>query len=51
MSRTFREWSPEQTWMFPPSSQDGLPENHLVYFLMDVWTQLDRSPIVALYDS
>jgi len=51
MSRTFREWSPEQTWMFPPSPQDWLPENHLVYFLMDVSTQLDLSPIVASYDS
>ncbi len=51
MSRTFREWSPEQMWMFPPSPQDWLPENHLVYFLMDVSTQLDLAPIVASYDS
>jgi len=37
--------------MFPPSPQDWLPENHLVYFLRDVSTQLDLSPIVASYDS
>ena len=38
MSRTFREWSPEQMWMFPPSPQDWLPENQRVYFLMAVST-------------
>lgn len=51
MSRTFREWSPEQSWLFPPSPQDWLPENHLVYFLMDVSEQLDLSPMIESYDS
>ena len=41
MSRTFREWSPDQSWLFPPSPQDWLPDGHLVYFLMDVSEQLD----------
>ena len=51
MSRTFREWSPDQSWLFPPSPQDWLPDGHLVYFLMDVSEQLDRSPIMEKYDS
>ena len=51
MGRTFREWTPDQNWLFPPSPQDWLPENHLVYFLMDVSEQLDLSPIIESYDS
>ena len=51
MSRTFREWNPDQSWLFPPSPQDWLPDGHLVYFLMDVSEQLDLSPIMKKYDS
>ena len=51
MSRTFREWSPDQSYLFPPSPQDWLPKNHLVYFLMDVSDQLDLSVMIESYDS
>ncbi len=51
MSRTFREWNPDQNWLFPPSPQDWLPDGHLVYFLIDVSEQLDLSPIMEKYDS
>jgi transposase len=51
MSRKFREWSPHQNYLFPPSSQDWLPPNHLVYFLLDVSEQMDLSPILDDYDS
>ena len=51
MSRKFREWRPDQNYLFPPSPQDWLPENHLVYFLLDVSEQIDVSPIFADYDS
>jgi transposase len=51
MSRKFREWSPQQSWMFPPTVQDWLPENHLVYFLLDASEHLDLSPILNSYDS
>ncbi len=51
MSRKFREWSPQQSWMFPPTLQDWLPENHLVYFLLDASEHLDLSPILKSYDS
>lgn len=49
MSRKFREWSPNQAWLFPPSPQDWLLKNHLVYFLLDVSGQIDISPIVKDY--
>lgn len=51
MSRKFREWSPDASWLFPASPQDWLPENHLVYFLLDVSRQIDMSAIVDDYDS
>jgi transposase len=50
MSRTYRHWSPEQAWMFPPSPRDWLPEEHLVYFLMDVTGQVDLSAIFVHYE-
>ena len=36
MSRKFREWQPDAGWLFPPSPRDWLPEEQLVYFLLDV---------------
>jgi transposase len=51
MSRKFREWSTDQHWLFPPSPQDWLPADHLVYFLLDVSEQIDISPIVDDYES
>jgi len=50
MSKRYRKWSPDQEWLFPPSPRDWLPENHLVYFLMDVTGQVDLSPIFAHYE-
>lgn len=49
MSRKFRDWSPAQSWLLPPSPQDWLPEKHLVYFLLDVSEQVDLSPILQAY--
>jgi transposase len=51
MSRKFREWRPDQNYLFPPSPQDWLPANHLVYFLLDVSEQIDMAPIFADYES
>ena len=51
MTRKFREWTPDQHYLFPPSPHDWLPQNHLVYFLLEVSEQIDISPIVADYDS
>ena len=51
MSRKFRDWAPGQSLLFPPSPQDWLAENHLVYFLLDVSEEIDLSPILQGYDS
>jgi transposase/cell division septum initiation protein DivIVA len=50
MSKTYRDWSPDQAFLFPPSPQDWLPEDDLVYFLLDTVVTLDLSPIFAHYE-
>jgi len=49
MSKTFRPWNPDQSFLFPPSPRDWLPENHLVYFLLDVIPQMNLQPILQPY--
>lgn len=51
MARKFREWTPDQDYLFPPSTRDWLPQNHLVYFLLEVSQQIDIRPILDDYDS
>jgi transposase len=50
MSTTSREWSPDQSFLFPPAPQDWLPENDLVSFLLDTMATIDLSPIYASYE-
>jgi len=50
MSKTYRDWSTDQTYLFPPSPQDWLPEGDLVYFLLDTVATLDLTPIFAYYE-
>ena len=50
MAKTYRPYCPEQLYLLPPSLQDWLPENHLVYFVSDVVDQLDLSEIESYYE-
>jgi transposase len=50
MSKTYRDWSPNQPSFFPPSPQDWLPEDDLVYFLLDTIATIDLTPIFAHYE-
>jgi transposase len=50
MNKTYRDWSSDQTYLFPPSPRDWLPEGDLVYFLTDTVATLDLSPIFAHYE-
>ncbi len=50
MSKTYRDWSPNQVYLFPPSPQDWLSEGDLVYFLLDTVTALDLAPIFDHYE-
>lgn len=47
--KSFRPWNPEQTLLFPPSPVEWLPENHLVFFLLDLAAELDLEAIHAVY--
>src|SRR5215203_2353765 len=50
MPKTYRDWSTDQTYLFPPSPHDWLPEGDLVYFLLDTVATLDLSPLFAHYE-
>jgi transposase len=50
MNKTYRDWSTDQAYLFPPSPQDWLPEGDLVYFLLDTVATLDLTPIFAHYE-
>jgi transposase len=50
-AKTFRPWNPEQTLLLPPSPVEWLPENHLVFFLLDLSSDLDLSAIYAVYEA
>jgi transposase len=48
--KTYRPYTPRQSYLLPPSPQDWLPEGHLAYFILDLVTQLDLSRIYAYYE-
>lgn len=50
MRKTYRPWNPDQQWLLPPSVHDWLPENDLVYFILDTVNELDISAITAKYE-
>ena len=45
--KTFRPWLPGQTHLMPPSPIEWLPNDHLVFFLLDLPDELDFSAIMA----
>ena len=47
--KSFRPWNPEQTLLLLPSPVDWLPDNHLVFFLLDLAGELDLEEIHAVY--
>jgi len=50
MGKTYRPWNPNQQWLLPPSVQDWLPENDMVYFILDTVNELDISAITQKYE-
>ena len=50
MTKTYRDWSTDQAYLFPPSPHDWLPEGDLVYFLLDTVATLDLTPIFDHYE-
>ncbi len=52
MSKTYRAYAPDQSFLLPPSPRDWLPEEHLAYFILDVMEELKPGlrPIYAYYE-
>jgi len=50
MSKTYRQWNPNQQYLLPLSVRDWLPENDLVYFMLDTVNELDISAITQKYE-
>lgn len=50
MSKTFRPWDVDQTWLLPRSVHEFVPPGHLAHFVRDtVREALDLSAIVGVY--
>ncbi len=49
MSKTFHSWNIDQMLLLPITPVDWLPENHLVFFLLDLVAELDLFEIHAYY--
>lgn len=43
--KCFRPWTPDQSYLLPPSPRDWLPPEHLAYFVLEVVNELDLSKI------
>jgi transposase len=51
MSKTFRPWDVDQTWILPPSLSDFVPAGHVAHFIRDtVRNDLDLSAILDCYE-
>jgi transposase len=50
MTKTYRDWSTDQNYLFPPSPHDWLPEGDLVSFLLDTAATLDLAPFFEHYE-
>ena len=49
MSSNFITTNRDQQYLFPPSVQDWLPEDHLARFVVDIVSQLNTQPLSAAY--
>ena len=50
MGKTYRSWDPDQAYLLPPAPEDWLPEDDLVYFVLDTVRELDLSAIKRTYE-
>ena len=50
MSKTFRPWDVDQSWLLPPSVHEFVPAGHLAHFVRDTVREgLDLSAILGSY--
>jgi len=50
MSKVFRPYDPDQSFLMPASMRDWLPAGHLAYFISDLVDHLDISAIMDRYE-
>jgi transposase len=43
--KSYRSWSPSQSFLLPPSPLEWLPEGHLAYFVLELAQALDLSQV------
>lgn len=51
MGKTYRSWDPDQAYLLPPSPSDWLPEDDLVYFVLDTVRDLKLKAITRKYEN
>jgi transposase len=51
MTKKYRQYNPNQSYLLPPDIRDWLPENHLSFFINDTVDTLDLSNIYNYYES
>lgn len=49
--KQYKSWTPDESFLFPPSPRDWLPDDHLVYFVLDLVEMLDLSAIEGAIQS
>jgi transposase len=50
MPTTFRPCASDQSWLFPPSPRDWLPEGHVAFFIAETVAALDLQAFYAPYE-
>lgn len=50
MIKGYKLYNHNQIYLFPPSPQEWLPKDHLVYFLSDLVDNLDLAVIEKEYE-
>jgi transposase len=51
MTKKYKQYNPNQSFLLPPDIRDWLPENHLSFFINDTVDTLDLSEIYNYYES
>jgi hypothetical protein len=50
MSKSFRAWDVDQSWLLPPSIHEFVPPEHAAHLVRDVVRRaLDLTPILSAY--
>ena len=50
MAYNFKNCDWDQLFLFPPDIRDWLPQDHLVWFITEIVSQLDLSPFYSRYN-